>query len=185
MDKKYLQHTKYSLLTLFVTFYIAMTGSAIAQESVPPPMALTPQEFCRGSNAIVANLKAKGSNIVWYDKTGALLSAETPLVTGVYSAAQRIGDRESPVRTAVDVIVRDNILPPVALTPQVICSDNASIANLKAKGGNIVWYDQAEGGAPLPAETPLTTGTYYAVERIGNCESARTPVEVERVEGPC
>lgn len=187
MGKKHLRRTKYSLLMLFFTFYVAATGSAIAQDgAIPPPPALTPQEFCFGSIAIIENLKVEGSNIVWYNQAegGAPLPAGTTLVTGAYYAARRVGEHESP-RTAVTVITDVNVSPLAALLPQVICSDNAIVANLQGVSSNVVWYDRAEGGTPLSAEIPLITGTYYAAERIGNCESARTAVAVEIVESPC
>ena len=57
----------------------------------------------------------------------------------------------------------------------------ATVANLLASGAGapntIKWYAAATGGTALLSTATLATGTYYAADSDGICESAvRTPV---------
>jgi alpha-tubulin suppressor-like RCC1 family protein len=48
----------------------------------------------------------------------------------------------------------------------------ATVANLVATGTNIKWYTTASDGIPLAANTPLTTGNYYASQTQISIESS-------------
>lgn len=63
---------------------------------------------------------------------------------------------------------------------QSFCSSSApKVSNLYAVGTNIKWYTTATGGSPLPSNTPLTFGTYYASQTpASRCESARVATMV-------
>src|SRR5690606_16111448 len=40
------------------------------------------------------------------------------------------------------------------------------------------WYSNATSTTPLALTTPLTSGTYYLSQRVGNCLSVKIPVAV-------
>ena len=152
---------------------------------VTPPVATTPQSFC--SSATVGNLQATGTGINWYltAEGGEALSMSTPLDSGViYYAAQSVGLCESQKRTAVKVYINDNVTmeSPKISTPQQFCnaSNSLTLSDIATDGNtNIVWYDVALGGTPLPLSTLLQAQTYYAALQAGVCQSApRTPIVI-------
>lgn len=49
---------------------------------------------------------------------------------------------------------------------------------MQAIGDDVTWYTDATGGTPLSAVTPLVSGTYYASQSVGICESDRVAVAV-------
>jgi len=68
----------------------------------------------------VANLSAKGANIKWYDAAtgGNEYLTFDALADGVtYYAAQSSGSNESALRTAVTVILKNNIEPGAPMIP--------------------------------------------------------------------
>jgi hypothetical protein len=85
------------------------SGCTFGYQSVPvnqrtiiaPPSATTVQEFCVG--ATVADLRATGSGIKWYDGSGTLLLPTTPLLNNtLYYATQTSGiNCESSTKTHV------------------------------------------------------------------------------------
>ena len=91
----------------------------------------------------------------------------------------KVTDANSCSATAVVVINETVTAAPTMKTPQIFCN-YARINDLEIPtGSSIIWYEAAIGGKPLLAHTVLTTGTYYAAELKGLCESAvRTPVNV-------
>jgi hypothetical protein len=139
------------------------------------PTATTPQTFCAVSNPTVANLVATGTAIKWYAAStgGAALLGTTALVTGTtYYASQTVGGCESDTRVAV-VATISNPAAPTGTTPQTFCSiNNPTVANLVATGTAIKWYTVATGGVSLAGATALTSGTYYASQTVGGCESS-------------
>jgi hypothetical protein len=128
-------------------------------------------------------------NIKWYDADapgGNVLAPGFPLVDGAtYFAAQSSGNCESDLRTAVTVAIQDMVLPAPAIlpNPQSLCGP-ATIADIIIPTGinNVVWYNASTGGTQYASIDPLTTGTYYAAIRVGNCESTtRTAVVINIV----
>jgi len=151
------------------------------------PVATSPQTFC--GDATLCNLQASGVGIHWYlDAEGgkALLPTEILVNGHTYYAAQSIGACESQVRTAVTVIIVNEleIEPPYILSEQSFCEyaeEQLTLADIATDGNTkIVWYDAAEGGNELPLTTPLVhNNKYYAALIAGSCESAlRTEVTV-------
>ena len=147
---------------------------------ITPPSATTPQTFC--DNATVANLQATGTGIKWYATPhgGIALSPNTVLDSGkVYYAAQSIGTCESKERTAVKVIINNNIIidAPSLAYDQAFCvpvSGTLTLADIATDGNtNIVWYDNVVGGNILPITTPLADNTSYfaALTAAGGCQS--------------
>lgn len=146
------------------------------------PSATSPQSFCSG--AYVSDLLVSGVGIKWYDALtgGSEVLPTEELVHGtIYYAAQVDGSCESDTRTAVSVIVLDNIVvdAPVIESPQSFC-DSATLNDVATDGNNIVWYDADVDGIALSASTRLEDGvTYYAAKQAGTCESTtRTAVTV-------
>ncbi|MFL9844307.1 beta strand repeat-containing protein, partial [Flavobacterium rhizosphaerae] len=69
------------------------------------------------------------------------------------------------------------VLPPTA-DAQVFCN-SGEVSELVANGTDVLWYADETGGAPLTSDTALATGTYYATQTVGGCESpSRTAVSV-------
>ena len=148
--------------------------------TIIPPTVMTPQTFCSG--ATVENLQAAGSGIKWYasPNSGIALNPSQSLVSGnIYYAVQTVGTCESQIRSAVKVIINDNITldAPSLVSDQSFCppsSGTLTLADIASNGNtNIVWYDRAVGGSELPINTPLANNTsYYAAQSAGNCQSA-------------
>jgi len=60
---------------------------------------------------------------------------------------------------------------------QAFCG-SATVANLSATGNSIAWYPTSIGNSALANNTVIITGTYYASQTIGGCESQRTAVNI-------
>ncbi len=155
-------------------------------KDINPPTATTPQIFCSG--AVVENLYAIGAAIKWYDAPigGNELTPSTILINeNIYYAAQLAGVCESPTRTAVKVILDNNIIidVPRIASPQYFCAPAtlADIAIREINPNDIAWYDAPLNGNLLPLNTLLKDSSFYyaALTKGGNCESVlRTEVEI-------
>ena len=152
-------------------------------DNLTPPSAKTPQTFC--SSATVANLEATGIGVKWYETTtgGIALDESTALIDGnIYYASQSTGMCESRTRTAVKVIIDDEVIidVPRITSPQNFCG-SATIADILTNGSvNIEWYDAPLNGNQLPLTTPLVDGgTYYAATVAGGTCMSILRAEVE------
>ncbi|AWA29891.1 hypothetical protein HYN48_07260 [Flavobacterium magnum] len=143
------------------------------------PSAASPQTFVCGARR--TNLSATGTTLRWYTTPsgGTAMASSDLLASGTYYVTQTIDGCQSS-RRAVEVIV-NTIAAPVS-NDQTHCY-NATVANLTASGTDIRWYATAAGGTALSTGTQLTAGTYYASQKTGSCESARTAVLVT-LSGP-
>jgi uncharacterized protein (TIGR02145 family) len=139
--------------------------------AVPPVTAPQLQEFCNAST--VANLQATGINIRWYSDQSltAVLTPNSPLENGrTYYVTQTINGCEGPA-LAVQVAV-NAVSIPQGESEQNFCL-GAQVSDLVASGAGIQWFAAATGGTALSSTQPLQNGlTYYAEQRIGNCQSA-------------
>jgi len=72
--------------------------------------------------------------------------------------------------------------PTITPNPQSFCS-GATIANISVPNNQIVWYADATDGTALQSNAILSTGTYYAAQSAGTCESARTAVGIQIYNG--
>ena len=147
------------------------------------PTAATPQSFCSGIGATVANLVATGTNIQWYNAPtgGSALALNTLLSDALpYYASQTSNGCASP-RTLVSVSFNSIPNPPTASSTQTFCS-GATVGNLVASaspGNAIKWYSVANGGTQLSNSTALSSGTYYVSQTSSSgCESSRTSINV-------
>ncbi len=131
------------------------------------------QVFC--GNSTISKLSTNGVNVNWYDVPAGgspLLPTDLLRDRKNYYATQTVNSCESYSRLPVTVIVNnDNTLPPKGDARQYSCKAG-SIADLKAAGSNIKWYDSPAKGAILPVSTPLVDGNhYYASQTVYGCES--------------
>ncbi|MES2836770.1 MAG: carboxypeptidase regulatory-like domain-containing protein [Bacteroidota bacterium] len=115
-----------------------------------------------------SNLKAIALSSVMQDIDGDLRNATTPFM-GADEGCQ------SGLTT-----------PPTAASPVTICAGLPTITATKHYGGNLLWYSNATGG-PVFTNPPIggATGTItiYVSEKLGYCETTRTPIIVNIVDG--
>ena len=137
-------------------------------------------QFCPSGGATVSSMSPAmiGSNIKWYSVStgGTALAPTTPLTQGYYWASQTLNGCESPTRYVVFAISNATAAPSSSASQQ-FCN-SATVANLTANGSQIKWYNVATGGTALASTVALSTGTYYATQTSGGCESPRTAVSV-------
>ncbi len=147
---------------------------AVTVNDPAAPTGTAAQSFCTIDNPTVANLTATGSALKWYVAAtgGTALVTTTALATQTYYASQTIGSCESALRFAVAVTVNDPAAPSGSATQDYCAIDNPTVADLIATGTAIKWYNAATGGTALVGTTALASGTYYASQTIGSCESA-------------
>ncbi len=147
---------------------------AVTVNDPAAPTGSATQDFCAIDNPTVADLTATGTAIKWYSAAtgGSALVGTTSLASGTYYASQTIGSCESALRFAVAVTVNDPAAPSGNATQDFCAIDNPTVANLTATGSAIKWYNAATGGTALVGTTALASGTYYASQTIGSCESA-------------
>ena len=147
---------------------------AVTVNNPAAPTGSATQSFCAIDNPTVANLTATGTAIKWYSASsgGTALVTTTALATGTYYASQTVGTCESALRFAVAVTVNNPAAPTGSATQSFCAIDNPTVANLTATGTAIKWYSAATGGTALVTTTALATGTYYASQTVGTCESA-------------
>jgi large repetitive protein len=146
---------------------------AVTVNDPSAPTGSATQSFCSIDNPTVADLAATGTAIQWYTTAsgGTPIDPTTALTTGTYFASQTVGGCESDTRLEVAVTVIDPAAPTGSAT-QTFCSiDNPTVADLAATGTSIQWYATASGGTPIDPSTALTTGTYFASQTVGGCES--------------
>jgi len=105
--------------------------------------------------AISPNLTYQSSNVF------------TGLQAGNYEV--RVKDNKGCIASNIIVITAINTPPPTGNSQTF--NSNATVANLKAVGSNLKWYDVPVGGTALNLSTLLQTGTYYVSQTINGCES--------------
>ncbi|GGB75649.1 hypothetical protein GCM10007424_14480 [Flavobacterium suaedae] len=164
------------------------TTSGITINEVPvidAPTADANQDFC--NNAMVEDLDADGSGLVWYDAEteGNMLAEETVLVDGTtYYVAATDGDCES-TRVAVTVAINIVAAPTGETTQEFEQVISVSDIEITATG-EVTWYateeDAVNGENDLDPSTVIDeSGTYYATQTIDDCESEPFAVTVSIV----
>ncbi|PAM95054.1 hypothetical protein B4N84_07135 [Flavobacterium sp. IR1] len=155
--------------------------------SATPTTNDSTQSFCSIDAPTVANIQVNEANVVWYTAAigGTALPANTALASGIYyGAISGTVACENPLRLPVTVIVNT---PDIINSPsvvQVFCASAApTIEDIVVNQPNVIWYTSATGGSPLPANTPLTVGNYYATTAnnitIGCTNATRLEIRVE------
>ncbi|MCL2040429.1 MAG: hypothetical protein FWG84_00115 [Bacteroidales bacterium] len=140
--------------------------------TIAPPEAISPQIFCDG--ATVADLLTiNQKDVLWYDsETGGTPFPETEeLVDGVYYVEQISAEGCARERTAVTVIINNNVVIDAPDLPyEVELCAPATLADVPTNGNtNIVWFDRMTDGSQLPSDMPLVsdTTTLYAALKFG------------------
>ena len=123
-----------------------------------------------------------GAFVNWYQNINdsTPLVSSTVLTTGTYFIAQKINNCES-TRTAVLVSTITNLTMPTATTTQTFCGSatvGSLLASATTSGANIFWYGFSTSDTPLANTTPLTSGTYYVGQSVGDCDSPKRAVAV-------
>lgn len=160
----------------------SLTRTAVLVEENEPSSPdfsdiVIPSSFCQGST--LSDIPVPNNQIVWYSapEGGFLLEGSTVLADGVtYYAAQRGGSCESSVRTAVPVSLGASVSPS-GPSQQRFCV-SATLSDLSVSGAHIQWYNQPSGGNALELTSPLVSGSYYATQGLGSCQSERLAIEV-------
>jgi hypothetical protein len=152
-----------------------------------PPAITTPQRLCTEARLsdVAIPTGINPNNVVWYSAAtgGSQVASNTLLTTGThtYFAALVAGSCESAERRAVTITV-GTTLPavPQITTPQSFCL-GAMISNIVVPNNQIRWYRTATGPVAdsLASGTVLASGTYFASQGAGGCESSpRTQIQI-------
>ncbi len=141
------------------------------------------QPFCKSEDATIADLSQRfmvlsNHELVWYKNatgTDTYESAEGLVDKGVYFVSQReiaTPENESK-RMRISVAVFD--VPPPVVTNRnqafyINENETVHISDLRAIGGNILWYDAPFGGiAYSSSEVLIDGGVYYAAQTGRDC----------------
>jgi len=156
----------------------------------PPLNIITPQHLC--APATLANVEIPEETIAnyeisWYETATSptpLDPATTVIPTsgGTYYAGYTNDICMTVPRQQVNITVVTPPAVPTIVSPQTFCLGEM-ISNIAVPSNQIRWYAALTGGSQLAPSTILSTGTYYATQSSGSCES--TPrVEVQIVIYP-
>ncbi len=139
------------------------------------------QLFCESENPTIADIQVNETTVNWYFSAsgGTVLATDTALMDNtIYYAALVTNDIESANRLAITVTVISAPTPTTAATTQSFCVDAlATVSDIEVNEPDVIWYNQATGGSPLPADTLLVSGNYYGALVNNGCESS-TRLEV-------
>jgi gliding motility-associated-like protein len=164
-----------------------LSVSVTVSNTLAPTTTNSSQVFCSANNPTVSNLVANGTSIQWYNTAsgGIALHPTTALITGTYYATQTVNGCTSSTRLSIAVSVVTPATPTTSSTTQTYCiANNPVVSNLSPGGATIRWYASPTGGAALSANQAIATGTYYASEVIGSCESATRLAVAVQVTAP-
>jgi hypothetical protein len=153
----------------------------VTVNDLPDAPAVSDMSFCAAEGATVADLNIAGQNVTYYSDANAsnMLAATDVLTSGTYYATQFNDSGCESVTAAINVTVNDPGTPTIDASQFEICEyDERTVAYLTdgiTSGGDITWYDAAEGGSAISESALLVDGmTYYASEynSTTGCESA-------------
>jgi len=156
-------------------------------DPVNEPVAID-QSFCTGAGAtfvsdLYAEIDEPLNTLKWYASATATtaLADNYALVNGdTYYARSVTPSNCASDPVAVTVTLGVTLAAPIAVTPQEFC-EAATVADLRATGVGIKWYDAENGTSELVSTTGLDDGATYWAESstAAGCVSAtRTPVRV-------
>ncbi|MBH1960482.1 MAG: T9SS type B sorting domain-containing protein [Flavobacteriia bacterium] len=158
----------------------AKTEIIVTLNDPTAPTGSTQQDFCSAQNPTISHLTVTGQNIIWYDSTGAILTASTPLSDGrTYYATQSVNGCESTTKLAVKVSVANGGIPANDYS-MAFCNDTTSstktvdlndyntslIAN--TAGLTFEFYDSANQLIANPANQKLNIGLNAFHVKISN-----------------
>ena len=144
------------------------------------PSAEATQYFCGG--ATVGDLTAtsnSGNPLSWYasETSTVALDAGTPLADGTtYYVSEKASNCESP-RVAVMADVKPTPASLASTTYSICGFRTFANAEVGAMANAVVkWYSSATATQTISNNTQIVSGTYYATQTVGNCESARSAI---------
>ena len=158
----------------------AKTEITVTLNDPTAPTGSTQQDFCSAQNPTVSNLTVTGQNIIWYDSTGTILTASTPLSDGkTYYATQSVNGCESTTKLAVKVAVANGGIPAnnyatafcndTTATTKIVDLNNyrtSLIAN--TAGLTFEFFDSANQSITNPANQKLNIGANVFDVKISN-----------------
>lgn len=166
------------------------------QQFAPPVFNPVAPEVCKGSTATInITTPVNGGTYSWYNvptggtslATGTTFTTPVLNANAVYYVEYVRNGCVSPVRYAINVLVNDVPVKPVAAASPITINSGqtATLTATAANGATVKWYAAATGGTALftgnTFTTPILTAnkTYYAESSSGSCVSVdRTPVDV-------
>lgn len=160
--------------------------TVVISPAAPNAVATPTQSFCGSAtvNDIVFNA-VQGFQMKWYLTAtgGTALASTAPINNGTYYGEFTNGTCTSASRVVVNVTV--GVIPAAISLNDVYICGTSTIDDINvnaATGATVNWYQNIADTTPLANTTVLTTGTYYIAQKIGNCESARTAVNVSTIQ---
>jgi len=150
---------------------------------IAQPIVNPNQSFCDGGDlGDIQVVSLPGATVIWYETLTSTtpLPLTTALQTGTYYVVQTDNVTVSH-RLVINVVVNPT---PVDLVSQAIhlCGEytfgNLVINNLP--GTTVKWYTSLTSTTPIASNVPVATGTYYATQAIGNCESQRVAYQLSQ-----
>ncbi|SEH86846.1 Por secretion system C-terminal sorting domain-containing protein [Paenimyroides aquimaris] len=160
--------------------------TVVINPAAPNAVATPTQSFC-GSATVndIAFNAVQGFQMKWYLTAtgGTALASTAPINNGTYYGEFTNGTCTSASRVVVNVTVGATPAA-ISLNDVYICGTSTidDINVNAATGATVNWYQNIADTTPLANTTVLTTGTYYISQKIGNCESARTAVNVSTIQ---
>ncbi|MFN4198407.1 MAG: gliding motility-associated C-terminal domain-containing protein [Flavobacterium sp.] len=166
------------------------TAITLIDPSVEAPLSGGNQTVCETNPMPLLTATAtapSGSVVVWFDAPTGGNVVDNPnwnevgIVTYYAESQDSTLNCVSPNRTAVTLTIEPAPEAPTGVSPQLFCTDATvvlTLQDLQASGQTIQWYASETEATPLPANTPIQTGSYFATQTIGNCESL-TRLEIQ------
>ncbi|WP_310594615.1 PKD-like domain-containing protein [Flavobacterium sp.] len=148
----------------------------IAINALPTVNAGIDQTVCSGNSVTLS-----GSGATSYSWNNGVVNGTSfvPSSTGTYTVT---GIGTNGCSNSDQVLVTVNALPtaPSAIAQTFLASQNKTVGDLLiTSSGTPIWYNSFSGGSLYASSAPLTTGTYYAAQKVNSCESvSRTAVSV-------
>jgi gliding motility-associated-like protein len=123
---------------------------------------------CAIDNPTVGSLSAIGENIEWYDAQtgGNFLPLSQLLENGKTYWVQQTENGCTSARFPTTVSLIDPLTPTTAPIQSFCSPPNPTVANLRASGTSILWYDSETSTTPLKTTTPLINGEDYWVAEV-------------------
>ena len=92
---------------------------------------------------------------------------------------------ESIERYEVTITLNDPAKPTTTNTSQSFCLIEAKkVSDLSATGTNLTWYDAPTSGTAYSSSALLSSGTYYASQKVATCESKNRLEVVVKISNP-
>lgn len=169
------------------TYFRAVVKSGSCTEVTTPSVLITvnalpvvnaglDQTVCYGSSV---SLVGSGATTYTWNNGVVNTVAFVPSSTTTYTVT---GIGANGCAATDQVVVTVNPIPsaPSATAQTFLVSQNKTVGDLLiTSSGTPIWYNSASGGSLYTSSALLTTGTYYAAQKVNGCEStARTAVAV-------